>query len=152
MDQWSPLQLTIDHKLDLHKEKERIIQQGGRVAPLVDEQGNPCGPLRVWLRTEDVPGLAMSRSLGDSLAASVGVICEPEIRINKLSPLDKCLLLATDGLFEFINNQEIINIIKPFIELNQPQNACNALVQHARNRWIQEEDAIDDITAVVLML
>ena len=37
------------------------------------------GPYRVWLKTENYPGLAMSRSIGDFVAASVGVICEPGI-------------------------------------------------------------------------
>lgn len=35
------------------------------------------GPHRVWLLNEDVPGLAMSRSLGDYVAQSVGVIPDP---------------------------------------------------------------------------
>ncbi len=35
------------------------------------------GPKRVWLLKEDVPGLAMSRSIGDFVAQSVGVIAEP---------------------------------------------------------------------------
>lgn len=35
------------------------------------------GPERVWLKNYDVPGLAMSRSFGDQLAASVGVIAIP---------------------------------------------------------------------------
>ena len=35
------------------------------------------GPSRVWLAHEDVPGLAMSRSLGDYVAQSVGVIPDP---------------------------------------------------------------------------
>lgn len=39
----------------------------------------PIGPLRVWLKYDDVPGLAMTRSLGDSVAAKAGVIAEPEI-------------------------------------------------------------------------
>lgn len=35
------------------------------------------GPARVWLQEVDVPGLAMSRSLGDYVAQSVGVSPEP---------------------------------------------------------------------------
>lgn len=35
------------------------------------------GPLRVWLKHEDIPGLAMSRSFGDEVASRVGVIAEP---------------------------------------------------------------------------
>jgi hypothetical protein len=31
----------------------------------------------VWLANEDIPGLAMTRSFGDEVAARVGVTCEP---------------------------------------------------------------------------
>jgi hypothetical protein len=37
------------------------------------------GPARVWLAHADIPGLAMSRSLGDKVAHSAGVSSEPEI-------------------------------------------------------------------------
>ena len=40
---------------------------------LVDGRGAPVGPQRVWLSTSWVPGLAMSRALGDAVAHSVGV-------------------------------------------------------------------------------
>jgi hypothetical protein len=33
----------------------------------------------VWLKEEEIPGLAMSRSFGDRVAASVGVIALPGI-------------------------------------------------------------------------
>ena len=35
---------------------------------LVDELGQPIGPFRVWLQRAWVPGLAMSRAIGDTLA------------------------------------------------------------------------------------
>ncbi len=37
------------------------------------------GPERVWLKDIDVPGLAMSRSFGDAVASTVGVIVIPGI-------------------------------------------------------------------------
>lgn len=37
---------------------------------LVDETGQPIGPHRVWLECAWLPGLAMSRALGDKLAHS----------------------------------------------------------------------------------
>lgn len=37
-------------------------------ARLVDEMGAPIGPYRVWLEYAWLPGLAMSRALGDQLA------------------------------------------------------------------------------------
>ena len=45
--------------------------------PYIDFDGSSLGPSRVWLKGEDLPGLAMSRSFGDKVAASCGVICEP---------------------------------------------------------------------------
>ena len=35
------------------------------------------GPYRLWLKNENYPGLAMSRSIGDFCAHSVGGISEP---------------------------------------------------------------------------
>ena len=76
---WVPLALSRDHKPDLPKEKERILASGGRVDTFRDPYGNQVGPYRVWLKDENVPGLAMSRSLGDGVAASAGCIPEPGI-------------------------------------------------------------------------
>lgn len=45
--------------------------------PILGPQGQWLGPDRVWMRNEDTPGLAMSRSLGDGLAHSLGVSSEP---------------------------------------------------------------------------
>jgi hypothetical protein len=35
-------------------------------------------PYRVWARDIDMPGLAMSRSIGDAMAKNLGVIADPE--------------------------------------------------------------------------
>ena len=69
--------LTRDHKPDIPEEKERILRAGGRVHAYKGNEGENLGPERVWLGTEDSPGLAMSRSIGDGQAHSVGVISEP---------------------------------------------------------------------------
>jgi hypothetical protein len=41
------------------------------------DHGTKSGPFRVWLKTQNYPGLAMSRSIGDLIAGSIGVTCEP---------------------------------------------------------------------------
>jgi hypothetical protein len=56
---------------------ERIIGRGGRVDTYHDAEGKPLGPFRVWLRDQEIPGLAMARSFGDVVASQVGVICDP---------------------------------------------------------------------------
>ena len=52
------------------------------------------GPQRVWLLHQDVPGLAMTRSFGDLVAASVGVIPEPETKVRPLTKDDKFMIIA----------------------------------------------------------
>lgn len=74
--------LSRDHKANLPDEFARINEMGGRVEPYIIE-GEEVGPHRVWLKDEDFPGLAMSRSIGDLIAGSVGVTSEPGILVTR---------------------------------------------------------------------
>lgn len=76
-DRWKARVISRDHKPELKHELERIISRGGRVEPCKDGAGRYIGPHRVWLSEENLPGLAMSRSIGDLVGASVGVSWEP---------------------------------------------------------------------------
>lgn len=70
--------LSRDHKPNCKDEADRILANGGRIDPLMNGLGLFVGPLRVWTN-QNVPGLAMTRSLGDEIAHSVGVSDKPEI-------------------------------------------------------------------------
>lgn len=147
---WSHLDLTRDHKPDEPDEKLRIVQSGGRVEPLKDEKGVFIGPSRVWIKEKDLPGLAMSRSFGDQLAASVGTTCEPEIFEYNFESEDKFLIVASDGVWEFISSSDSIRIIKDYYLINDPKSCCEFLLKEASTRWIQEEQVIDDISMILL--
>lgn len=69
--------LSHDHKLSVPGESERVLKAGGRVDSFTLATGEKCGPLRVWLPKENIPGLAMSRCIGDLVASSVGVTWKP---------------------------------------------------------------------------
>ena len=56
----------------------------------------------------------MTRSLGDAVAAQVGVISDPELMEFRLTEEDKFIVLASDGVWEFIENQECMEMIVPF--------------------------------------
>jgi serine/threonine protein phosphatase PrpC len=144
-----PVDITFDHKPDSPKEKERILACGGRVFAVEYDDGID-GPPRVWLGHMDVPGLAMSRSLGDVVAHSAGVTSEPEFTEFELNPdTDKFLVVATDGLWEFINNQETVETVEGQVG---PAQAVDCLVTEAGVRWMQEEQVIDDTTVIVANL
>jgi serine/threonine protein phosphatase PrpC len=61
-----------------------------------------------------MPGLAMSRSLGDKLAHSVGVSSLPEVKSYYIKPNDKYIVLGSDGVFEFLSNEEVAKIVLPY--------------------------------------
>jgi serine/threonine protein phosphatase PrpC len=124
-------QLSRDHKPDLDDEKDRILSMKGRIKSFVDSHGAPLGPKRVWLPKEDIPGLAMSRSLGDRVAHSVGVSCEAEISEFALNEQSKILVLASDGVWEFLSNEEVAGTVIPFFDKGAPEAAANALVKVA---------------------
>jgi serine/threonine protein phosphatase PrpC len=121
----------------------RIVASGGRVF----EWGVP----RVWMKDVDMPGLAMSRSLGDIAAETVGVFAEPELAEVILGKNDKFIIWATDGVWEFISSQEAVNIVSEYLD-KSPIEACGALVRESTKRWNDEEDVVDDTSCVIAFL
>lgn len=145
------LELTADHKPDLPAEKARIVAKGGRVFAVEYDDGVD-GPPRVWLGHMDVPGLAMSRSLGDAVAHSAGVSSEPEFEVyefNADNREDIVLVMASDGLWEFMSNQEVMDMA---VVTTEPRYAVDKLVSEANERWMKEEQVIDDTTVCVAFL
>ena len=147
---WINIDLSHDQKPNNPGEKERILAHGGRIEAYKDENGGDFGPPRVWLKNEDIPGLAMSRSFGDEVAASVGTISEPEIEEYEITEDDKFIIIASDGIWEFISSQECVEFIKDFYEKKDLKGCLKFLLNESSKRWIKEEEVIDDITAVLI--
>ena len=91
-------------------------------------QGTPqfFGPKRVWLKHKQVPGLAMTRSLGDLVAKTVGVTYEPEIMVlPNLTKSNKFIVIGSDGLWDRIPNDEVTRIVaNPFYERGDAEGAA----------------------------
>lgn len=132
--------LSRDHKPDDPEEMARVVACGGRVF----EWGVP----RVWLRDVDMPGLAMARSFGDLAAETVGVFAEPELSEVELSSADKFGIWASDGVWEFMTSQEVVDIVAAHASKG-PQACAEAVVTESTKRWNQEEDVVDDTTIVI---
>ena len=149
---YSAVNLSKDHNPNDPNEMKRILINGGRIEPYFDEELKKyIGPKRVWLKNSDIPGLAMTRSFGDNLVHSVGVVSEPEIIKYEFNGNEKFIILASDGIWEYIDSDECVNIVKEFYENDMDAiGALNALVKEAFNRWKNMEDSIDDITAIVI--
>lgn len=147
---WVGLELTRDHKPTEEDEKQRILENKGRIQPFIDE-GEEIGPMRVWLEEDDVPGLAMTRSFGDRVAATVGVISIPEIKEYEFKEEDKFMIIASDGIWEFITNDECVKMISDFYLKNNMEQCCQYLYEESKKRWLTEEEVIDDITVILVV-
>ena len=95
---------------------------------------------------QEYPGTAFTRSIGDSLAESMGVMAEPELDHHQIKPNDKVLIVASDGIFEFITTRGCLDMALLY---NNPLEACLALVGESYKLWIEREDRTDDITIIV---
>ena len=148
-NEYKAIDLSRDHKPTEKDEAQRIIENDGRIQPFT-EDGEFVGPERVWIKEEEVPGLAMTRSFGDRVAATVGVMSEPEIKEFYYDEGDKFMIIASDGIWEFISSQECINIIKDFYDKNDLKGCCEYLYQESSKRWLKEEEVIDDTTLILV--
>ena len=151
-DKWQSKNLSRDHKPSEEDEKKRIISCGGRIDQNRDEFGNSRGPLRIWLKDEDTPGLAVSRSFGDELAHKIGVINEPEIEEYVFLSEDKFFILASDGLWEYISSEECVDFVKDYYLKNDIEGAINFLYRESSKRWIMKDDVIDDTTLIIVFM
>ena len=150
--EWSAKALSRDHKPSDPDEMDRIFKSGGRVESYRDNFGNFVGPERVWNKEMDGPGLAMSRSFGDEIGHKIGVVVDPEIMEHYFLKEDKFIILGSDGIWEFISNNEVVDIVKNYYLDNNIEGAIEHLYNEASKRWIMEEEVIDDITVIVIFL
>eukprot|EP00250_Pteridium_aquilinum_P007225 c16994_g1_i1 orf=725-2230(+) len=141
------LQLTIDLKPNLPKEAERIKRLKGRVFALRNEPSVK----RVWLPHLNTPGLAMARSLGDYCLKNFGVISEPVITYRKLSVRDRFIVLASDGVWDVLSNEQVVEIVA---SVSVRTFAAKAVVEAAASAWKvrRPECRVDDCTAVCFFL
>ena len=141
--------LSIDQKPNDPEEKKRIEAAGGEIAQY-EEDGEKSGPYRVWAKGQPYPGIAMSRSIGDYVASSLGVIPEPIFIEETIDKDTKFIVIGSDGIWEFLTNKKVVHIVLPFYEKNDPDGACKALIKEATEWWNKEDIVVDDITVVVV--
>jgi serine/threonine protein phosphatase PrpC len=141
--------LSIDQKPDDPEESKRIIQNGGEISQF-EEDGEKSGPFRVWKKGEVYPGIAMSRSIGDFIASTLGVVPEPKFIEDTIDKDTKFIVAASDGVWEFLDNETVKDIVMPYYEKNDPNGACKELIKKSTEWWNKEDIVVDDITAVVV--
>lgn len=116
-----------DHKPDQSDERQRIEDAGGFV---------------MWAGTWRVGGvLAVSRAFGDKFLKRF-VVADPEIQEERIDESLEFLILASDGLWDVVTNEEAVAMIKP---IQNTEDAAKTLMQEASQRG-----SADNITVVVV--
>jgi len=149
--------LTIDHKPNLDKERQRIenAKPPGRV--VFDGFYN----YRVFAKAGDYPGLNMSRALGDIVAhRQAGLTAEPDVATLSLRDAtgsNQMLLMCSDGVWEFIESLEAIDILASIGQFGSQEQARAGMAKLAKeswDRWMKDSDndVADDITGICVPL
>ena len=142
--------LSNDCKPDLEEEKKRINMMGGVVERSKLLDGEKIGPYRVYIKNEEQPGLAMSRSFGDKKAKSCGVIPYPDFIEYNVCNDTKYMVICSDGVWDFLSNEDVRDIGNKYYDKNNIDSFCQELLKTATKLWEKEENVIDDITIVVV--
>jgi serine/threonine protein phosphatase PrpC len=137
-------------------ELERIQRCEGRI----DANGN------VWYGPQ---GIAMTRSLGNSVMLRAGIIPTPIIERYISWKSGDLLILATDGVWEVMSNEDVVTLVRDISKhgieddhgrlsnLSKFSNLAERIAEEARTRWIGDlpfvdEAKVDDITCLIVEL
>ena len=139
-------ELNTVHTLSNQEEKDRIIKYGGVINKL------NVGPLRIWFKDKKYPGLSITRSFGDFESDYLGVISIPDVKEYDLDKEKiKILIFGNDGVFKFMKNEQIMNIVLPFYNKDDVEGATQKIKEVANNLWnIKNPKGIADITIFIL--
>ena len=120
------IRLTYDHKASDTLEMQRVEQAGGLI-----------------MKSRVNGMLAVTRSLGDKFFDSL-VVGSPFTTSVEITSEDKFLILACDGLWDVIDDQDACELIK---DITEPNEAAKVLVRYAL-----ENGTTDNVTVMVVFL
>ncbi|OWM81667.1 probable protein phosphatase 2C 73 [Punica granatum] len=144
-NQLVPVQLTVDLKPNIPSEVERIRKCKGRVFAIEHEPE----VFRIWMPDENCPGLAMARAFGDFCLKDYGLISQPDLSYRKIMPSDEFVVLATDGIWDVLTNNEVIKVVS---SVRTRSLAAKVLVARAVRAWRTKYPGykIDDCAVICL--
>ena len=118
--------LTHDHRPDREDERRRITAAGGRIT---------------WGGTPRVNGvLAMTRAIGSYHLLNAGVVALPDVTSHSInSDEDSALVLATDGLSDFVAGEDIAHVVST---ASTPETAATDLIHRALDNGCKDNVSV----------
>lgn len=94
----------------------------------------------------------MSRALGDAIANAVGVSPEPDVSIIKIDSQDEFVILASDGVWEFLKSKTVGEAAHVRGK-GKIKDACEYIAEQSWKHWLHNEiNVVDDITVIIMWL
>lgn len=176
---WNAKHLTIDHKPESPSEKARIescggvVQQKFGVSRVVWNRPKRTytGPVTRGTHVEQIPFLAVARSLGDlwsynSRNNTFVVSPEPDVSVEIIDVQNyKCLIFASDGVWNMMDPRLAIDKVYETETYNRRlmhdggetaaihwRNPSRVLVEHTLNLWKHSNMRADNTSVVCVML
>lgn len=146
--------LTVDHKPNNPEEKMRIISCGGSVEFLCSHSNNPFirgGDFTIRkARGEQPMQLQYSRAFGGKDLKKYGLSSNPDISVLELDPRHRCIILASDGLWDIKTCDEAARLL---LQARQEGlNPARFLIDSALNQQRLKSKNSDNITVVGVFL
>ena len=69
------------------------------------------GAPRVFRKNNEVPGLAVARSIGNIFEHEVGVSCEPEVFEKELNSDSHFIVIGSDGIWDSMSSCEVVGFV-----------------------------------------
>eukprot|EP00871_Galdieria_phlegrea_P000342 jgi/Galph1/1308/GphlegSOOS_G6045.1 len=135
---WQGSLISSAHRLESFEERRRVQTSGA----FVDGE-------YIVNRYEKGGALNLTRTLGDLDMRDCGIVSEPSTNRVVLSPFDKFLIIASDGLWDSHDRKLTAQDIVEFVANNLcgTQDACRQLIQLA-----EEDGPFDDCTIIFALL
>ena len=117
--------ISIDHKCTDPKEEERILLSGGKIT-----------------KNRVMGQLVLSRCLGDLYCKKYGVSNIPDISVNKLDGNVKYVVVASDGIWDVVKENELLQLSK---NRKNAEGFCKDLVKLSIDK-----DTKDNVSCIVI--
>jgi hypothetical protein len=131
--------LTVDHKLSVRAEFDRILEYGGEVRRCVNDNVH-----RLFFKDDFIPGLTLTRGIGHRMAHPIGVSHIPAIQVLQRDELhkDAFIILGSGGVWNAMSERGVVNWIGAHFA--NPCEAAESLGLECNRRWDDPNSRLKD--------
>jgi len=125
-----PVPLTVDHKLSVRAEFDRVLEYGGEIRRCVNDNVH-----RLFFKDGYVPGLTLTRGIGHRMAHPIGVSHIPSIQVLQRSEMhkDAFIVLGSGGIWNAMSERGVVNWVGQHFA--DPREAAESLGNECKRRW-----------------